>query len=467
MLMPIAPIAAAALASLAGIVLLVMAFRGLRLDSHPVCRRCRFDLVGAPEDHSRCPECGSDTRAPGAVRIGNRRRRPRLAVLGMLLLLVGVIPAGLLVYGRATGTNWNPYKPEAWLQFETRSRDHAVFDAAMEELAARIQDGRLSRARTPAIIERGLALQADRSIRWSKGAGACLEAARLRGLMTAEQQARYFRQVVKISIQPASKPIAGSPWMLDHTFEPRIGPNTGLMLFMHRTVQEVSGYSISDPVVMMSLLPITSTGTSLMLDSYGNPEILSVEPGEHTLTLRIRMSIGTRYNEALAHWEEEFVVRATVAAAPDPKPASHIELAPDESLRERMQDAIQIRNLRIEGPGSAVGLSGSGSTFIAHPPADAAFEILWRIGNPDLPGGFHEASMGTMSMTAGMLGSAIFGRLLPEAFVASPPDTVDVVLRPSTAAAAKEGRITRIWNGEIVYRDVPVTRSTAERREPR
>jgi hypothetical protein len=44
---------------LAGLILLVLGVRGWRIDDHPVCRRCRFDLVGVYPAIGACPECGA------------------------------------------------------------------------------------------------------------------------------------------------------------------------------------------------------------------------------------------------------------------------------------------------------------------------------------------------------------------------------------------------------------------------
>ncbi|HYO10382.1 MAG TPA: hypothetical protein VER17_15540 [Tepidisphaeraceae bacterium] len=42
------------------LVLLVLGMRGRRVDDHPVCRRCGFDLVGPPGGTATCSECGAD-----------------------------------------------------------------------------------------------------------------------------------------------------------------------------------------------------------------------------------------------------------------------------------------------------------------------------------------------------------------------------------------------------------------------
>src|SRR3954449_11905348 len=45
--------------------------RGRRIDDHPLCRKCRYDLFGLPAP-TACPECGADLTKPAAVVIGNR-----------------------------------------------------------------------------------------------------------------------------------------------------------------------------------------------------------------------------------------------------------------------------------------------------------------------------------------------------------------------------------------------------------
>jgi hypothetical protein len=45
---------------IAGAALLFVGLRGRRLDDHPLCRRCGFDVFGTPEPQTACPECGAD-----------------------------------------------------------------------------------------------------------------------------------------------------------------------------------------------------------------------------------------------------------------------------------------------------------------------------------------------------------------------------------------------------------------------
>src|SRR5690349_8575504 len=70
------------------VALIYLGLRGRRVDDHPLCRRCGYDLVGLPSDGSGrvCPECGSDLHRRRAIRTGHRARRRGQVAAGAALL---------------------------------------------------------------------------------------------------------------------------------------------------------------------------------------------------------------------------------------------------------------------------------------------------------------------------------------------------------------------------------------------
>lgn len=92
-----------------GGILVVRGWRGRRLDDHPLCSRCRFDLHGLGIDtpDSKCPECGVMLeKCP--PRIGNRKRSPARVITGATLLLVMLVFSGIH-HATQTG-NLRPYQ---------------------------------------------------------------------------------------------------------------------------------------------------------------------------------------------------------------------------------------------------------------------------------------------------------------------------------------------------------------------
>lgn len=82
----------------------VLAWKGLRgglIDNEPRCRRCRYILISLSARPAICPECGADVTFEEAVIYGCQRRRPALAMLGVMIVLLALSPVTLLVVSKA------------------------------------------------------------------------------------------------------------------------------------------------------------------------------------------------------------------------------------------------------------------------------------------------------------------------------------------------------------------------------
>src|SRR3954451_21021619 len=78
------------------LIAILLAFRGRRIDDHPICRKCGFDLFGLPPTSHNCPECGRDLKRKRADRIGHRRRLKTLLLLGLTFFLASAGWLGFL-----------------------------------------------------------------------------------------------------------------------------------------------------------------------------------------------------------------------------------------------------------------------------------------------------------------------------------------------------------------------------------
>src|SRR5688500_6972626 len=85
-----------ALAAGVGFVLAWAGWRGRRVNNHPLCRRCGFDLTGRPPDSARCAECGADLSDRCAIRVGQRECRRRPLAAGVVLILLTLAPLAAL-----------------------------------------------------------------------------------------------------------------------------------------------------------------------------------------------------------------------------------------------------------------------------------------------------------------------------------------------------------------------------------
>src|SRR3954470_5361182 len=93
--------------ALVATVMTLFAWHGRRVDDHPHCRKCGFDLHMKPESTSRCAECGELLTSRRAVRRGRRVLRPRPFLAGLLVLLICGTDGGFHAYGQARAINWD------------------------------------------------------------------------------------------------------------------------------------------------------------------------------------------------------------------------------------------------------------------------------------------------------------------------------------------------------------------------
>ncbi|QDU34522.1 hypothetical protein KS4_25920 [Poriferisphaera corsica] len=131
------------------IYLAIRAFKGKRIDNHPLCKQCRYDLTGTNTPYTTCPECGHDISLPANLIHGNRQRRPYLTSLYLLFALFSFTP---LTY-QLTQSNLNSYKPLRLLLFEVTNPTWSFDDkAALSEIQLRIQGNHLSTAQANQLV---------------------------------------------------------------------------------------------------------------------------------------------------------------------------------------------------------------------------------------------------------------------------------------------------------------------------
>lgn len=127
------------IAALGAAVVAHRARRGRREGEHAHCARCDHDLTGLPPG-SRCPECGADVAARGATAIG----RPRPARVTQSIAGVVAVACTLATLWTAQRVEWRVLRvrgvPTSWLIADL-AREPATATAAALELERRILAG--------------------------------------------------------------------------------------------------------------------------------------------------------------------------------------------------------------------------------------------------------------------------------------------------------------------------------------
>lgn len=215
---------------LGGVLFAIFGFRGRRINDHPVCSWCAFDLDGVYPECVTCPECGAGLKRDKAVRTGVRKRMPVLAVTGLLLIATSLVPFGVVSYAAITGSDINKHKPLGLLLWEGRLADPTRSVKITDELMSRILAGKLAPDQYQKIIATALAIQGDHARPWSEGWGDLIERAHFDGVLSKEDHARFAAQapVFELFTRPAVF-VGGKLPVLVKLKEARVGSTTAMM----------------------------------------------------------------------------------------------------------------------------------------------------------------------------------------------------------------------------------------------
>jgi hypothetical protein len=205
-------VTALSVATVVALVLLTVGYRGRRVDDHPLCRRCGFDLTGTPAASTLCSECGADLRAAGAVRRGHRTRRPLPLALGWGLSLLCLVTAGVWAYGRATHVAWITYEPLFMLRWNLQAA--GTRDAAFAEIARRLSAGRLSEADVAPVADLLLAWHADATHPWNLAWGDFLEDAFDRKRLSAARWQQFLSRAIGATFEAGPQAKRGGKLLL-------------------------------------------------------------------------------------------------------------------------------------------------------------------------------------------------------------------------------------------------------------
>jgi len=446
--------------ALLGAALLAAGIRGRVVSRHPHCRKCKFDLVGLAIEsaESRCPECGAELRTSGAVRQGLRRKRPVITALGVLLLLAPPVLVGIGIIAK---TNIHAYKPDFWLMYEARYASSTSLTPQLAELLSRMQADKLGGGNRDALILRTLEVQADDTGGWDTAWGNILDFAAANSLLTEEQLKQNARNAPDWSMHIRPTVVEGDDWVASvHLGVSRVGnaPVGRLPLVFQATLSEIrSGDRVlyRDPGVATSMIGIHSGGGSATIRRLQVP---AVEPGSYEVIVLWDLGIAPDHDQpSIVTWTEERTARIKIL----PKGTTSIELVDDPGMRERVLKALSLsQGLRVsQSSVSDASQMGFGIRCM-NPPMDLAFDLIARERLPaDAPSGAvpREWLIGSVAFSAGGSHNHGGGNLAAD----FDPTAVDLLLRPSVKAAQGTLSIYKIWNGEVVFRDVPLIQAKA------
>jgi len=432
-------------ATLIGAVLLTLGLRGRRIDDHPVCARCRFDLSGAPEPRTTCPECGRNVSEPKGIKIGQRRRRPRMLATGAAALTMSLLIWGVAGWGLWKGTNWNTYKPTGWLLFEARVGAPGEADAAIREVATRLAMGiRLSPAQLDEFTRVVLDHQADFSRPWGDGWGNAVDMLVDMELLSPEELAQLQRNLFWFELETRPIVRSGEPVYTRLRVLARNGSSLMRYVLIDSTRTLIDGVEakVGGGRAMLS-------GRGTLSDTV----TMTLEPGQHNVEVEWRWAVvnGPMDTPNEEEWRSTEHRAETLIIAADADDG--VGLLADESAREAIRRAIKLPKLEALPRGGDVSLQVG--VTLDRPPKDLAFDVFVRQGD-------QEWKAGALTGLAGHSVASGFGPSIQ----GLQPGAVTVIFRSNEAVLRRTIDMTTAWDGELIFENVPVLWPPAQPASP-
>jgi hypothetical protein len=437
-------------ALLAGAVLLIVGLRGRRVDDHPICRKCGFDLFGKPQGSTICSECGADLTRPHAIANGRRVRRGGMLFAGgalLAILLAGGGGAGWIVLN---SSDWWEYAPVWYLRNEASGLDPKARDAALTQLATRLGVGKLSQQQIDGLMDQALVVQGDVKQTWVPGWGDLVESANAGGKLSKERWDKYLTQApnLKLIVRPELRRGDKLPYWI-HNQPARVGSKSSISV-THSIKQWTIGpvtHRSEDGSSMGSMLSTTgggASGSSFDIAKHLDP----IPDGPQTMRITFDLTFARGWN-APRMATSTLELSAPLNLHPANEPTAHFNN--DPTLRAGVEKALTVSFAEYGQTWNSKYLNLT--IMVGGVPVGIGYDVYARFGGA----GGREQKIGSFACPKGTNnhGWSCGGDVNP-----FDDARIDIVLKPSLEAAIASIDTFEVWNGEVVIKDVVVKRMT-------
>jgi hypothetical protein len=424
-------------ALLAGVMMLIAGRWPRRRGDDPHCRRCDYSLIAL--ESTRCPECGTELTPANIVR-GQRHRRPGLAWAGagfILFALVTLVPVGHAIY---RGVDWYQYKPTYFVMKDLDSSFVGVSGRAINELIRREKAAELSSDHANQLVERALIEQAAATT--GPNASQLVDFAARRfaaGKLTEQQKQKLLAQTMHMSLRIREKVVLGDP--VPFQVDERARTPSGWWVRVTAGPVSVDGTKVREGGGGFGTMSGMGSGGAT------GGSVPCTQPGEHRLEVVCLVAVydggtfgETAQRQPVRQEDRTLTGRFTVLSE---APADYIKLISTLGLAPQLQASIVPRDFKFN---ESAGGRLEGSIEIKSCPVNVAFDVIARYGG-------NEERLTTLTCDKGNGSDYHISSATP---VNAPPATIDIVLRTSEKAARRSIGQYEIWEGELVFPNIPV-----------
>jgi predicted RNA-binding Zn-ribbon protein involved in translation (DUF1610 family) len=423
----------------------VILLRGRRIDDHPICRKCNFDLFGLPSTSHNCPECGADLNRKRAIRVGHRRIRKPALFLTLLLFLASASWLSLVGVLIVRHENWDQHKPVSWLMREVTTP--ATRDQALTEFMRRLAKRELSDNEIDALALLALDHQANRKDPWFPKWGQFIEAAH-NWKLKPERWTQYIQgSLDRYELQLRAEVRRGQPI----PFRVKLLPQRGGPSFLPTLRSSIPLFHVDGQV----LHAFATTGS---LDATKGPyeasvdlpsdNVMKLELGEHQAAVTINFGLysAMRVNNALPPYLYQTRAQHTFYLIDESQPTASLHF--DADLDAKVEAALtftvtanrsdQILTVTVNNAGVPIDMAFQGHLSAGKLHRDLGF-LIFPANNPNqvtIP--------------------------LRDVLQSWDPSQVDVQLSPSLDAAEYTVDMYKIWGGQITRRGIAIAKSSVK-----
>jgi hypothetical protein len=408
-----------------------------RRGTEPYCGKCGYLLIGLLSQ--RCPECGVEL-SPSNIVHGRRDRRMGLAILGLVMLLIGLAGPAMILSHQIGNIQWYHLKPAFLVMRDLRPGTGAVADNAMRELDRRDAAGDLSSGNQQIVIAMALAQQATASqSSLAEDSVLFLERRYAAGQLTDAQKALFEQQCIQLSltIRPAVVVAHDVPFWIDEKC--RV---VGARVYVH--------LEDADKIEIDGVTVRRGTGGSGSMNGLGagggfGNSVKAPPPGKHTLRVSNHVELLSGYFSSSAPplYQGEAVVSGTFEVVAEGPPGELI-VNNDPALAGPIHASITPARFSI---GKADPGSLQGELRVTSVPTSIAFDVFVRCN------GQTTRAAGIAMKKGSSTTYAISARLAD----GPQPSSVDVILRSNAEVARNTVDMHDLWSGELTFPNVPVT----------
>ena len=434
---------------LGGLRAFILGFRGRKIDNHPLCAMCRFDLTGLPDDQQACPECGTRL-SPKTIVQGNRQRQKKRMLIGavMMLVVIGLcVPNAIRIAGQV---HWLSKAPTWYLRSQVNN-DTSLAKESWDILSDRLNIGKLSYAQKQALTQDVMKLQSDITRKWYVDAGDVVEKMHATGILSQQQWDTYRQTIIdQLYVMTIRNDIEHGEWIVVSLSKNPSRMGRAELWCAKRELKFMLGdlHLYTRELGETSIATHSGGSTSFTLH-IKKKQWEKIAVGKQTITARMQCQLYDpalrplpREHDGLDILERELKFEQDVQFVP--KGTSTVTPIVDESLRQQMVQSITVK-LTYKPEKYADWDVELDFNMLPKP---IAFDVSIRFQD-------QTQRMSSVHVPANkQSGWWIGGR---HRINIKDGDTVDVLLTPNVEVAEKTTYLTEFWDGAITIKDVPVT----------